>query len=145
MTTLHDAIQVGRKEHYLAVVSTVRADATIQSSVVNVGLLAHPDRGEDVLAFVTYGRAKLANLRARPQITVTFRAAGAWAAVEGRAELIGPDDAGSGFDEDRLRRLRREVFVAAGGTHDDWPSYDKIMAEQRRAVVLVNITRIYSN
>jgi PPOX class probable F420-dependent enzyme len=145
MTTLHEAIEIGRKERYLAVVSTVRADATIQSSVVNVGGLAHPQSGEDVVAFVTYGRAKLVNLRARPQITVTFRSAGAWATVEGRAQLIGPDDVGSGIDEERLRLLRREVFAAAGGTHDDWASYDEIMVEQRRTVVIVHVTRIYSN
>jgi PPOX class probable F420-dependent enzyme len=145
MTTLHDAIEIGRKERYLAVVATVRADATIQSSVVNAGVLAHPHSGDEVAAFVTYGRAKLANLRARPQVTVTFRADWAWAAVEGRAELIGPDDPYPGVDEDRLRRLRREVFVAAGGTHDDWASYDRIMAEQGRTVVLVNVTRVYSN
>jgi PPOX class probable F420-dependent enzyme len=106
MTTLHEAIEIGRKELYLAVVSTVRADATIQSSVVNAGVMAHPKTGEEVVAFVTYGRAKLANLRARPQVNVTFRAGGAWAAVEGRAELIGPDDQQliSGRGEDCTRR-----------------------------------------
>jgi PPOX class probable F420-dependent enzyme len=145
MTTLHDAIEIGRKERYLAVVATVRADATIQSSVVNAGLMAHPKTGEEVVAFVTYGRAKLANLRARPQVNVTFRAGGAWAAVEGRAELIGPDDPYPDVDDDRLRRLRREVFAAAGCTHDDWASYDRVMAEQGRTVVLVRATRVYSN
>ena len=31
------------------------------------GSWPHPATGEPVLAFVTYGRVKLANLRARPQ------------------------------------------------------------------------------
>jgi PPOX class probable F420-dependent enzyme len=145
MTTLQDAIDIGARERYLCVVSTVRADATIQSSVVNAGALAHPVSGEEILAFVSYGRAKLTNLRARPQITVTFRSAGAWAAVEGQAQLIGPDDPHPAIDGERLRRLRREVFVAAGGTHDDWETYDRVMVEQRRAVVLVAVTRVYSN
>jgi hypothetical protein len=35
------------------------------------------------------------------------------------------------------------VFVAAGGTHDDWDEYDRVMAEERRAAVLVTPTRIY--
>jgi hypothetical protein len=37
------------------------------------------------------------------------------------------------------------VFVAAGGTHDDWEAYDRTMAEQRRAAVLVTPRRAYSN
>jgi PPOX class probable F420-dependent enzyme len=145
MTTLQEAAEIGGRERFLAVASTVRVDGTIQSSVVNAGLVAHPGTGDQVVAFVTYGRVKLANLRARPQVTVTFRAGGAWAAVEGQAELIGPDDPRPGVDDERLRLLRREVFAAAGGTHDDWPTYDRVMAEQRRVVVLVVPTRIYGN
>lgn len=145
MTTLQEAVDIGAQERYLCAVSTARADGTIQSSVVNAGISPHPVTGEAVLALVTYGRAKLANLRARPQITVTFRSGGAWAAVEGRAELIGPDDPFPGFDDERLRLLRRAVFAAAGGTHDDWDAYDRAMIETRRAVVLVAATRIYSN
>jgi PPOX class probable F420-dependent enzyme len=98
-----------------------------------------------MVGFVTYGKAKLGNLRARPQITVTFRAGWQWAAVEGRAQIIGPDDPAPGVDEEGLRLLRRQVFTAAGGTHDDWDEYDRVMAEQRRAVVLVTPTRVYSN
>jgi hypothetical protein len=48
-------------------------------------------------------------------------------------------------DAERLRRLRREVFTAAGGTHDDWDTYDRVMAEEGRAVVLVAPARVYSN
>jgi PPOX class probable F420-dependent enzyme len=145
MMMLSDAVAIGRRERFLAVVATVRADGTIQSSVVNVGLLPHPESGGEVLGFVTYGRAKLANLRDRPQVTVVFRAGGDWAAVEGRAELAGPDDPRPGLDAEGLRRLRREVFTAAGGRHDDWDEYDRVMAEQRRSVVLVSPSRVYSN
>jgi hypothetical protein len=65
--------------------------------------------------------------------------------VEGLAELIGPDDPKPGVDAERLRLLLREVFTAAGGTHDDWDAYDREMAEQRRTVVLVTPTRLYGN
>jgi PPOX class probable F420-dependent enzyme len=145
MVTLADAAEIGSKGGYLAVIATARADGTIQSSVVNAGVLADPLTGQDVVAFVTYGKAKLANLRVRPQLTVTFRAGWQWAAVEGKAAIIGPDDPAPGVDEERLRLLRREVFIAAGGTHDDWDEYDRVMAEQRRAVVLLTPTRVYSN
>ena len=145
MTTLSDAEAIGSRDKFLAVISTARADGTIQSSLVNAGVLADPDDGQQVVGFVTYGPAKLANLRARPQVTVTFRAGWEWAAVEGRARIIGPDDPAPGVDAEGLRLLRREVFTAAGGTHDDWDEYDRIMAAERRAVVLVTPARIYSN
>jgi PPOX class probable F420-dependent enzyme len=145
MTTLNEAAALARDERGLAVVSTLRADSTIQSSVVNAGVLPHPATGRPVLAFVTYGPVKLANLRARPQVTVTFRNGWQWATVEGHAELAGPDDPRPWLDAERLRLLRREVFAAAGGEHDDWAEYDRVMAEQRRAAVLIEPDRVYGN
>ncbi len=145
MVTLADAAGIGSRDKFLAVISTARADGTIQSSVVNAGVLADPESGQDVVAFVTYGKAKLANLRVRPQITVTFRAGWQWAAIEGTARIIGPDDPAPGVGAERLRLLRREVFTAAGGTHEDWDEYDRVMERERRAVVLVTPTRVYSS
>lgn len=144
MTTLHEAAALAAADHGLAVVATLRADQTIQASLVNAGVLAHPDTGAEVLAFVTYGRVKLANLRARPQLAVTFRQGWRWATVEGTAELVGPDDPQPWSDDDGLRRLLRDVFTAAGGTHDDWDAYDRTMVEQRRTAVLVTPGRIYT-
>lgn len=143
MTTLDEAAALGREEQGLAVVSTLRVDATIQSSLVNAGVLEHPVSGTEVLAFATYGRVKLANLRARPQIAVTFRAGWRWATVEGRASLVDPRD--GDLDPDRLRVLLRAIFVAAGGVHDDWDEYDRVMAEQGRTAVLIEPGRIYGN
>jgi PPOX class probable F420-dependent enzyme len=146
MTTLRDAVALAATESGLAVVSTVRADATVQASLVNVGLLAHPADGQPVLGFTTYGKVKLANLRARPQLAITFRNGWQWATVEGRAELAGPDDSRPWLtDADQLRLLLRDVFTAAGGTHDDWDEYDRVMAAEGRAVVLIAPTRVYSN
>jgi PPOX class probable F420-dependent enzyme len=145
VTTLQDVVDIGRQDRFLAVVSTLRADTTIQSSVVNAGVISHPVGGEDVVAFVTAGKEKLSNLRNRPQVSITFRSGWQWATVEGRAELIGPDDGRPHFDPERLRLLLREIFSAAGGTHDDWDAYDRAMAEERRAAVLVSVSRIYSN
>ena len=66
-----------------------------------------------------------------------------WATVEGRAEVIGPDDPNPAVDAERLRLLLREVFTAAGGTHDDWDAFDRAMADERRAAVLVTPHRVY--
>jgi len=145
MMTLQDAAALARKESGLVVVSTLRSNGTIQSSLVNAGVLAHPATGETVLGLVTAGAVKLVNLRARPQITATFRDGWQWAAVEGRAEVAGPDDPQPWLDAERLRLLRREIFAAAGGTHDNWDEYDRVMAQERRAAVLVRPERIYSN
>jgi PPOX class probable F420-dependent enzyme len=145
MTTLQEVTDIGGRERFLAVVSTVRADATVQSSVVNAGVLPHPIDGTEVVGFVTYGKAKLANLRVRPQLSITFRSGWVWATVEGREELIGPDEPHPGVDAEGLRLLLRQVFATAGGTHDDWEAYDREMADQRRTAVLITPTRIYSN
>ena len=91
MTTLQDAVALAQADRGLAVVSTLRADQTIQASLINAGIISHPATGEPVLAFVTYGPVKLNNLRARPQIALTFRSGWQWATVEGRAELAGPE------------------------------------------------------
>jgi hypothetical protein len=84
-------------------------------------------------------------LVARPQLTATFRSGWQWAAVEGYAQLIGLDDPHPEIDNERLRLLLREAFVAAGGHHDNWAEYDQVMVEQRRTLVLIEPTRIYSN
>jgi PPOX class probable F420-dependent enzyme len=145
MTNLEEAASLARSEQGLAVVSTLRADASIQSSLVNAGVLDHPLTGKPVLAFVTYGKVKLANLRERPQVTTAFRSGWNWATVEGRAQLIGPADPHPDVDSERLRRLLRDVFTAAGGTYDDWDEYDRVMAEQGRTAVFVEPTRVYGN
>lgn len=146
MSALHDAVALARAENGLAVVSTLRADQTIQASLVNAGVLAHSATEQPVLGFVTGGRIKLANLRIRPQLALTFRDGWQWATVEGRAEVVGPDDPADWLDgPDQLRLLLRAVFAACGGTHDNWAEYDREMVDQGRAAVLIAPTRVYSN
>src|SRR5262245_9771877 len=131
-------------DHGLAVVSTTRADGTVQSSVVNAGVLAHPLRDDPIVAFVSAGAAqRLAHLRARPRVTVVLRGGWQWVAAEGSVELAGPDDPLEGIDSERLRVLLREIFVAAGGSHDDWDEYDRVMASERRVAVLIDPQRVY--
>jgi len=145
MTDLTDFARLVAGDHGLCVVSTLRADHTIQSSVVNAGVLPHPVTGTPVVGLVAQGGSrKLANLRARPRATVVVRAGWDWVAAEGSADLAGPDDALGDLDAERIRLLLREVFTAAGGTHDDWDTYDRVMAEERRTAVLVTPDRVYS-
>ncbi|MFZ0667180.1 MAG: TIGR03618 family F420-dependent PPOX class oxidoreductase [Acidimicrobiales bacterium] len=143
--TLNEVMDIARDDHCLAVVATLRPDLTIQSTIVNAGVLPHPRSGDPVVGFVTYGQRKLVNLRTNRRVTITFRAGWRWATVEGEAEMIGPDEPKQPLSPEQFRLLLREVFTAAGGTHYDWDDYDRTMKEQRRAVVLVTPTRIYSN
>jgi len=133
-------------DHGLSVVVTRRADHTPHTTVVNAGLVDHPISGERRVAFVAAGGTrKLAHLRADPTIAVVVRAGWQWTAVEGRAELLGPDDPHPDIDEHGLRQVLRAIFTAAGGTHDDWPTFDRTMRDERRTAVLVEPTRIYTN
>ena len=130
----------------LCVVSTLRADHTILSSVVNAGVLDHPTTGAPVVGLVARGDSrKLVHLRARPRATIVMRAGWEWAAAEGPVDLAGPDDPLPGLDTDATRLLLRAVFTAAGGTHDDWDTYDRVMADERRIAVLITPERIYPN
>jgi PPOX class probable F420-dependent enzyme len=146
MTTLDRVKELVGRENGLAVVFTSRADGTGQASVVNAGVLDHPVTGGPVVGFVVRGdTVKHTNLRARPRVTVVFRVSWEWAAVEGDVDLAGPDDELDGLDPSGVPQLLREVFQAAGGTHDDWDEYDRVMANERRLAVLVNPERVYSN
>jgi hypothetical protein len=129
-------------DHGLVVVSTRRADGTIQSSVVNAGVINHPVTGARVVALVSRGDARrLVNLRERSYASVVIRVGWQWAGVEGAVELAGPDDPLPGVDAERLRLLLREIFTAAGGTHEDFDTYDRVMVEERRTAVLVTPNR----
>jgi PPOX class probable F420-dependent enzyme len=131
-------------ERGLAVVATLRSDSTIQASVVNAGVLPHPLTGEDVVGFVAIGGTlKLRLLRRTPRATVVFRVGFRWASVEGPVTLIGPDDMPDGFDHAQLPQLLRDVFLSTGATHDDWPTYDRVMAEERRCCVFLQPERVH--
>jgi len=93
MTTLDDVVALAEPEQFLAVVSTLRANGTIQASLVNAGWMRASTGDGDVVAFVARGDAvKLRNLRARPRAAVVFRSGWEWASVEGPAAIVGPDE-----------------------------------------------------
>lgn len=129
---------------HLAVVVTKRPKGGMQSSVVSAGVMNHPVGEDPVVVLVARGgTVKLANLRRDASATVVFRNGHAWVSVEGRADLIGPDDSFEGFPAEGVPQLLRDVFTAAGGTHDNWAEYDRAMAEDRRCAVFVHPERVY--
>ena len=133
-------------ERGLATIAVARPDTTVQATVVNAGLLESPfDRSPVVGVVVRSAAAKVGYVRRNPQAAVTFRVSWRWATVEGPVTLVGPDDPQPGIDAERLRLLLREVYVACGGTHDDFDEFDRVMAAERRLALLVTPTRILTN
>ena len=127
-------------------VAIATPDGGVHASVANAGVLDHPVSGIPVVGIVAAGSArKLRLLRAHPRATVVLRAGWQWAGVDGTVELAGPDDPLSSIDSERLRLLLREIFTAAGGTHDDWGAYDRVMADEHRTAILVTPVHVFSN
>lgn len=75
-------------------------------------------------------------------MTIAIRRGWTWVSVTGPADIIGPDELPEGIDADDLRLLLRDIFRAAGGTHDDYDEYDRVLAAERRAAVIVTPSRI---
>jgi PPOX class probable F420-dependent enzyme len=133
-------------DHGLVVMTVIGPDGRMRPSVVNAGVIHHPITGARVVAVVIQGQArKLMHLRFRPRASVVLRAGWRWAAVEGPTEIIGPDDPADGIGPERLRLLLREIFTAAGGAHEDFDEYDRVMAAERRAAVLITPERVFGS
>jgi hypothetical protein len=146
VATIEDFSRLIAADHGLVVVSVTRGDGTISASVVNAGVLPHPITGATVVGMVIRGGTrKLGYLRERPYANVVVRSGWQWAAAEGAVDLIGPDDPEPSVDADRLRLLLREIFTAAGGSHDDFATYDRVMREEHRTAVFVHPSRVYAN
>ena len=138
--------RLGSADHGLAVVTTTRSDGTVHASVVNAGVLDDPITGAPAVGFVASGAAlKLRLLRRSGQATIVFRAGWEWVAVEGPARLLGPDDLPERFAADRIPQLLRDVFTAAGGRHEDWAEFDRVMAAEGRTAVFIEPARLTSN
>lgn len=141
MADFDDVRRLSGTEQGLCVAAVTRVDGSVHASVVNAGPMAHPVTGDDVLAMVVRSDAiKLGRFRQVARGSLTFRRGWRWVGVEGPADLIGPDDPADGVD---LPGLLREIFSAAGGTHDDWDEFDRAMRSEGRAGVFVRPERIF--
>lgn len=138
--------QLAAGEQGLCVISCLSAAGAPHISVINAGVMAHPLSGDTSVCAVIRGDALKARLlRADPRVAVSFRRSWDWVGVRGTVQLIGPDDPADGFDDTALPQLLRDIFTAAGGTHDDWDTYDRVMAQERRTAVCITIDAILAN
>jgi hypothetical protein len=111
--------------------------------VVSAGPMDDPVTGQPSIAMVVVGNAaKLRYMRRTGQATVVFQAGYRWATVDGPVRIIGPADPDGGVAPAEIPALLRAVFVAAGGTHDDWDEYDRVMAAEGRTAVFVRADRL---
>ncbi len=143
MASLDDVRRMVSHETGLATIAVVRGDGSVHATVANVGVLRHPITGDDVVGVVVRGNAvKLRLARRTGRASATIRHGWAWAGVEGPVDIIGPDDPHHGIDADGVRLLLRDVFRAAGGAHEDYGEYDRVMLAERRTAILIKPERI---
>ena len=129
-------VQQFMEANHRGVIATFRKNGAAQASIVASGWF------QDAAVFVALGKSvKLTNLRRDPRGTM-LRVKPDWSeytVVEGRAEIRGPDN----MDQEELRILLRDAYKACGGDHPDWDEYDRVMKEDRRAVVTVKPDHAY--
>jgi PPOX class probable F420-dependent enzyme len=121
------------------VLATMKADGRPQLSNIMFGV------GSDgvVRISVTATRAKTANMRRDPRVSLHVTAEDFWSyvVIEGVAELtpvaVDPDDA----TVDELVELYRDLQ----GEHPDWSGYRAAMVAEKRLVVRLSPTRAYGS
>jgi PPOX class probable F420-dependent enzyme len=119
------------------VLVTIKRDGRPQSSNISYVL-----GGDGLLRIsVTDGRAKTANIRRDPRVSVHVNRDDFWAyvVVEGDASLTpvaaAPDDA-------TVEQLV-EYYRTLAGEHPDWDEYRRAMVADRRLLVVVRPTHAY--
>ena len=143
MAKLDDLERLSKGDSALATISIGRVDGTPHASVVNAGVIDNPLTGVHSVAFAARGSSfKIRRLREHAHCSVLFRVGWEWAACDGPTILIGPNDLPLGYAASDVPQILRDVFVAAGGSHDDWDEYDRVMAEDGRTAVFVDPQRI---
>ena len=131
-------------DHHLAVLTTARPDGSVHASLVSAGIIDDPVDGSASVGLVAVGNSrKLPLLRQSGTATIVFKDGYQWASVSGSTRLIGPVD-GLEYGLNLLETIRA-VYRAAGGDHEDWAEFDRVMAEDRRCAVFIKAEKISSN
>jgi hypothetical protein len=144
MANLDHVARLSAADHGLAVFAVGRPDGSVHASLVSAGVIDDPvDGSPGVAAVVGGGTRKLELLRRFGRATLVFKDGFDWSAVAGPVRLVGPDD-GAGYGLEVPLTIR-SVFEAAGGTHEDWDEFDRVMAAERRCAVFVRAETVSSN
>lgn len=119
--------------HKAVVITRRQSDGRPQASPVTAGI---DDHGRIVVATYT-SRAKAANARANPEVSVMFLSddfGDAWVQVDGTAEVI---DTPTDEAVDGLVAYYRSI----AGEHDDWDEYRGAMVLQEKSLLRVTPKR----
>ncbi len=131
-------------DHGLAIVSVGLPSGGVASSLVNAGVVDHPATGAPVVGFVVRGDSrKLVHLRRDPAPPSRGGPAGAGSRRAARSSWSARTTPGSASRPTTLAAHLRAVFAGAGGTHEDWDEFDRVMAAERRTAVLLQPARVY--
>ena len=74
-----------------------------------------------------------------------IRAGWQWAGVEGPVALAGPVVGWRGSTPTGCACCSERSSLPPADPHDDWDTYDQVMATERRVAVLVEPERVYRN
>jgi PPOX class probable F420-dependent enzyme len=119
------------RSRHRCLLATTRRDGRPQLSPVTFGVDA-----TDRIVISTYPqRAKTANARAHPQVSVCVESddwTGEYVQVDGRAEVVDMPDALEGLVE---------YFRVISGEHPDWDEYRDAMRRQDKSLLRITIDR----
>ena len=122
----------------VGVLATLKRDGRPQLSNVSY---TYDDGPRVIRVSITDSRAKTANIRRDPRVSLQVSADNGWsyAVVEGIAELtpVATDPQDATVDE------LVEVFRAIGGEHSDWDEYRAAMVQDGRLVLRIPVERVY--
>lgn len=119
------------------VLATLKRDGRPQLSNI-----AYHLGDDDVIRIsVTDGRAKTANIRRDPRVSLHVARDDFWAyaVVEGTATLT---PVAGAPDDDTVDQLV-EYYRAVAGEHDDWDQYRQAMVDDRRLLIHIPVERLY--
>ena len=133
-TALHDLLA----DAGFGVLATIKRDGRPQLSNVSY---TYDTSARLIRVSTTDGRAKTANMRRDPRVTMMAQGGDRWsyAVADGTAELtpVAADPNDATVDE------LVEVYQAIGGEHSDWADYRAAMVRDRRLVLRIAVERVY--
>jgi PPOX class probable F420-dependent enzyme len=126
-----DAARGFLRDHHHAVLVTHRADGSLQTSPVAVGIDA------DGFAVVSTRETalKTKNVRRDPRVTlcvINDGFYGEWIQVDGTADVVSLPEA---------MEMLVEYYRGVSGEHPDWDDYRAAMTRDRRVIIRITLTR----
>ena len=123
-------------EQRRGVLVTLKRDGRPQLSNINYGVTDGVIR-----VSITDGRAKTANVRRDPRVSLYVGRSDGWAylVLEGEAEL---SEVARTHDDDVVEELI-DLYQSVQGEHPDWDDYRRAMVDDQRMVLRLRPTRAY--